>query len=60
MARRLAVHSGNALLNDKESGLTQRHGAAQLVAEELLVPFQESEPVFAQADRNDLMPGLLL
>ena len=40
MARCLTVHPGHTLLDDKEGGLSQGHGAAQLFAEEFLVALQ--------------------
>jgi hypothetical protein len=55
----LAVQASAALFDDKEGGLSQRHLASQLIAEDFLIALKEFEAVLVEANRNDLVAGLL-
>src|SRR5713226_5441973 len=54
------VHPFDALLDNEEGGLSQGHFASPLFTENLLVALQQFEAVFAESNRDNLMPGFLL
>jgi hypothetical protein len=54
------VHPFDALLDNKECGLSQRDLTTLLFTEDFLVALQKLEPVLAEANGDDLMPGFLL